>query len=224
MAGGADVPGGVRPGVRKRLECEGAAALSEDELLALLLRRGRAGSGTLEFARELNRAYPRGGLTRSTVFQLRRRGLGPAKAASIIAAFELARRWVPREEERRPLDDPGRVWGELADLRGLAKEHFVALYLNARHDLLHRETISIGTLTASLVHPREVFAPALERRAAGVVVAHNHPSGSCEPSPEDRETTRRLRDAGALLGIPLLDHVLVTESRYFSFRRHGLLP
>ena len=99
----------------------------------------------------------------------------------------------------------------------------MALYLNARNRLIHRETVSIGTLTASLVHPREVFAPAIERRAASVIIAHNHPSGDLRPSAEDREATRRIAQAGRILGIALLDHVLVTETGYFSFRQGGCL-
>lgn len=124
---------------------------------------------------------------------------------------------------RLRLDAPARVFEALARWRARRKEHFIGLYLDACHGLVYREIVSVGTLTASLVHPREVFAPAITRRAAALVVAHNHPSGNPEPSAEDRNTTRRLRDAGRLLGIPLLDHVVIAEWRYFSFREHGLL-
>lgn len=115
------------------------------------------------------------------------------------------------------------VWQFLHDVREKPQEHFIVLYLDARDRLIHRETVSIGTLTASLVHPREVFAPAIERRAAGVIVAHNHPSGDPAPSPEDRSATRRLSSVGRLLGIGLLDHVVVARRGYFSFRGEGLL-
>ncbi len=121
------------------------------------------------------------------------------------------------------LDGPALVWEYLHDLRDKPQEHFVALYLDARDRLIHRETVSIGTLTASLVHPREVFAPAVERRAAALIVAHNHPSGDPAPSAEDRQATRRLSQAGRLLGIALIDHVVVTRTGYFSFRGKGLL-
>ncbi len=103
------------------------------------------------------------------------------------------------------------------------KEHFLAFYLNSRNQLIRFETVSIGTLSASLVHPREVFAPAIESTAAALIVAHNHPSGDCAPSPEDKVATRRLKESGELLGIPLLDHLIVSSSRFFSFRENGLL-
>ena len=122
-----------------------------------------------------------------------------------------------------PIDSPRATPRELGDMARLRKEHFVALYLDACHRPLFRETISVGTLTASLVHPREVFAPAFVRPAAAIIVAHNHPSGDPAPSREDRETTRRLQEAGRILGIPVLDHVIVASRGYFSFRERGLL-
>lgn len=121
------------------------------------------------------------------------------------------------------LDGPALVWEYLHDVRCKPQEHFIVLYLDARDRLIYRETVSIGTLTASLVHPREVFSPAVERRAAAIIVAHNHPSGDSSPSSEDRQATRRLSQAGRLLGITLIDHVVVTKTGYFSFRGKGLL-
>lgn len=211
---------------RERMASKGAGALSEEELLALLLRTGYAGCGVLELASDLLRRYPKGALARLPMRELGRiRGVGPSRAAALGAAFELARRWeVSGPGEGAPLlDTPSRVMERLSFLKDKRKEHFVALYLNACNRLLHEETVSIGTLTASLVHPREVFSPAVERGAASVIVAHNHPSGDLRPSPEDRETTRRLVGAGRLLGIPLLDHLLVAGSGYLSFREKGLL-
>jgi len=210
---------------RERLEDRGPEALSEEELLAVLLRTGYAGCSAIELAKDLLRRYPDGALGRLPLGELKRlKGVGLSRAASLGAAMELARRWERREDQGLPLvDTPARVWERLGFLREKKKEYFVALYLNACNRLLHQETVSIGTLTASLVHPREVFAPAVERSAAGVLVAHNHPSGDLRPSPEDRETTRRLAAAGRILGIPLLDHVLVAESGYLSFRERGLM-
>lgn len=121
------------------------------------------------------------------------------------------------------LNGPALVWEYLHDIRCKPQEHFIVLYLDARDRLIHRETVSIGTLTASLVHPREVFSPAIGRRAAAVICAHNHPSGDIAPSAEDRQATRRLSQAGKLLGITLIDHVIVTKMGYFSFRGKGLL-
>lgn len=209
---------------RERLLRRGAAGLSDAELLAVLLRTGYKGMSALDVSRELLRLHPGPELGRQEPRLLARvKGVGPTRAAALAAAAELGRRWTGGEPDGGLLSDPARVWELLHDLRGRRQEHFVALYTDARHRLLHRETVSVGTLTASLVHPREVFAPAVERRAAGVIVSHNHPSGDPRPSAEDREATRRLARAGELLGISLLDHVLVTERSYFSFRAGGLL-
>lgn len=144
-----------------------------------------------------------------------RTGTGPA--------VELARRFE-RRDPRPVLDQARKVVDRIgADVRSARKEHFLAYYLNARSQLVYEETVSVGTLSASLVHPREVFSPALAHAAAGLIVAHNHPSGDCTPSPEDCEATSRLRRAGELLGIPVLDHVIVSERGYLSFKEQGLL-
>ena len=122
------------------------------------------------------------------------------------------------------LDAPSRVFEHLPeDVKTGHKEHFVAFYLNTRNHWLHYETVSIGTLSASLVHPREVFFPAIAHAAAALIVAHNHPSGDCTPSAEDRDSTLRLLRSGELLGIPLLDHLIVSGLSFYSFKDHGLL-
>lgn len=209
---------------RERLARFGAEKLADEELLAVLLRTGYAGRSALDLARRLLRRFPRGGLSRLPVESLRRlKGLGLSRAAAVAAAAELGRRWMDEDAVEPALEQPARVWEHMHEWRGRRKEHFVAFYLDARNALIHRETVSIGTLTASLVHPREVFGPAVERRAAAVIVSHNHPSGDLRPSPQDRETTRRIARAGRILGIPLIDHVVVTQDAYFSFRRKGLL-
>ena len=127
--------------------------------------------------------------------------------------------------DKRPvLDSPSRVIEEIPmDVKKADKEHMLAFYLNARSYLLHMEIVSIGTLSASLVHPREVFGPAISKRAAGIIVVHNHPSGDCSPSPDDRDTTRRLCRAGEILGVPVLDHIIVAGQGVYSFREHGLI-
>ncbi len=181
----------------ERLGRVGSRALSDEELFCLAL--GRKSSGVT--ARDLPAAL---------------RG-----APALEAVFELARRhW---DGEHRPvLDGPERVMEHVPrEVRQARREHLLAFSLNARNQLLHLETVSIGTLSASLVHPREVFAPAIAHAAAAVVVAHNHPSGDPAPSAEDREATHRLRRAGEILGIPLLDHVIVAARGYFSFQRDG---
>ncbi len=218
-----DLPRVDRP--REKLVLRGPVALDEGELLALVLGTGCRGRSVLDLARELLEEFPGGALSRLPVQRLKQlRGIGASRACSLAAAFELARRWGGDEGGGRiALDDPARVRDQLAFLADKRKEYFVAFYLDAAHGLLHRETVSIGTLTSSLVHPREVFAPAIERSAAGVLVAHNHPSGNPHPSAEDRAATRRLARSGNILGIPLVDHVVVSGSRFFSFRERGLL-
>lgn len=209
---------------RERLLRVGPQGLSEEELLALVLRTGYAGRCALEVAREALKAHPAGALGRLPLKELAAfKGVGLSRAGALAAALELARRWSGEAEEGLRLDSPERAAAELSFLRDKRKEHFVAFYLNACHQVLHRETVSVGTLTASLVHPREVFAPAVERGAAAVLVAHNHPSGNPEPSPEDREATRRLSQAGRILGIPVVDHLIVGRGRYVSLRERGLL-
>ncbi len=122
------------------------------------------------------------------------------------------------------LDAPERVAEQIPfSVKAAKKENFLAFYLNSRNQLILSETVSIGTLSASLVHPREVFAPAISHSSAALIVAHNHPSGDCSPSPEDKTATRRLKESGELLGIPLLDHLIVSKKGFFSFRSHGLL-
>jgi DNA repair protein RadC len=151
-------------------------------------------------------------------------GRGAAKFAARMAALnEYVKR--NRGTDPRPVIDSARAVAGIvpAAVRTARKEHFLILCLNARRQLVHLETVSIGTLSASLVHPRECYTPAIAHAAAAVVAVHNHPSGDPSPSTEDRDVTRRLQRAGELLGIPLADHVIVSESGYFSFREHGIL-
>ncbi|MEK7382178.1 MAG: DNA repair protein RadC, partial [Elusimicrobiota bacterium] len=142
--------------------------------------------------------------------------------AVLAAAAEISRRARP---DSRPVVDSARAAAGLvpAAVRTARKEHFLVFCLNARRQLVHSETVSVGTLSASLVPPREVFSPAIAHAAAAVVAVHNHPSGDPAPSAEDREVTRRLQRAGELLGIPLADHLVVCDGGWFSFREQGLL-
>lgn len=209
---------------REKLARSGPEALSDQELLALVLRTGYAGRGVMDLSASVLDAFP-AGLSAAGYEPLRRvKGVGATRAAALVAAFELARRFSGLQDPRPVLDSPARVLQAVPEaVRSGRKEHLLAFYLNARSQLVHQETVSIGTLSASLVHPREVFSPAVSHSAAGIIVVHNHPSGDCSPSPDDRDTTRRLCRAGELLGIPLLDHIIVSGSSSFSFREHGLL-
>jgi DNA repair protein RadC len=217
--------GGDRP--QERLFRHGAEVLSDAELLALLLRTGAPGERALDAAASLLRS--RGGLpglARSVAPELlRARGIGPAKAASLLAAFELSRRIAGRRlRAGTTFRDPSDVFAHFhPQLRDAPQERFAIVLLDGRHRVLREEVISLGTLTASLVHPREVFRPALRDCAAGLILVHNHPSGDPTPSAEDREVTERLAAAGELLGVCVLDHVIVAERGYCSLREEGLL-
>jgi DNA repair protein RadC len=207
---------------RERLEALGVAALSDAELLALLLRTGGPGADALAVAAGLLAAQ--GGLlglARAAGPELARvSGVGPAKAASLRAGLELGRRLAARRlEAGRPIRGPEDVFRHFhSELRHASQERFYVVLLDGRHRVLRHELVSQGTLTASLVHPREVFRPVLRAAAAAVVLVHNHPSGDPTPSREDRDITERLVRAGELLGIPVLDHVVVAERGYRSLR------
>jgi len=214
-------------GPRERLHAAGPAALSDAELVALLLRTGAAARDALEVARQLlERVGGLRALDRALASELAAvAGVGPAKAASVRAALELGRRVAAHrldrgDEIRGPEDVYRHFYGALRDAR---QEHFLALLLDGRHRVLGEVLVSRGTLTASLVHPREVFRAAVREAAAAVVLVHNHPSGDPRASEEDRRVTRRLGRAGELIGIRVLDHVVVAEHGYFSFVEAGEL-
>ena len=215
-------PGGVlraveatwRRGPRERLRERGTESLDDVELLALLLRTGARGRPAETLARELLGATGLHGLARAVPAELERQpGVGPAKAATLLAALELGRRLAQRTAPagRRHPRPGGRVPPLPRAPARRAARALHLLLLDGRHRLLREVMASQGTLTASLVHPREVFRPALREGAAALVLVHNHPSGDPAPSREDREVTRRLVQAGALLGVPVLDHVVVAE-------------
>lgn len=213
-------------GPRERLRAHGPEALDDVELLALLLRTGTRGRSARSLARQLLGTAGLHGLARTLPAELERyAGIGPTKAATLLAALELARRLSERRLENGScIRGPEDVFRHFhARLRDTPHEQFHLLLLDGRHRVLREVMASRGTLTASLVHPREVFRPAIREGAAALVVVHNHPSGDPGPSLEDREVTRRLVQAGALLGVPLLDHVVVAERGWVSLRREGEL-
>jgi DNA repair protein RadC len=201
--------------------------LADAELLALVLRTGDRARDAWSLARELlDRFGGLAGLSSLPVSTLESEpGVGPAKSASLSAAFELARRIFELPLDRgQPIRSPLDVQRHFRPrLRTLQRESFQVLLLDGRHRLITIEEVSLGTLTASLVHPREVFREAIRHAAAAIVLVHNHPSGDPTPSSEDRSVTRRLGSAGQLLGISVLDHVIVTEGGYFSFQENGEL-
>ena len=152
------------------------------------------------------------------------KGIGPAKGACLVAAFELAKRALDRGDAASPsIGRPADVLTLLADIKDRRKEYFVAVFLNARNQVICREDVSIGSLNASLVHPREVFLPAVGSSAASVILAHNHPSGDVTPSREDLDLTRRMVQAGDIMGIEVLDHLIIARDRFLSLKEAGML-
>ncbi len=145
------------------------------------------------------------------------------EAERLAASIELARRLLWPDDGLGPIRSPRDACRAAASIRSAAREHFLALYLNARNVIIHEETVSIGSLNASIVHPREVFRPAITRSAAAVILVHNHPSGDVTPSQEDLNLTSRLVEAGLLLGIEVLDHLIIAENRYLSFRSESYI-
>ena len=221
-----DLPAGELP--RERLIAQGTAALSDAELLAVLLRTGRAGENVLELARGIVARFKETGLgeiLRMPCAEFARiPGIGMAKAATVLAALELGRR-AQRTAKRRPHIDVAEDVYELLRPRLAAekREHFLVLPLSAKNEVLMVADVSVGTLTNTLVHPREVFEPPIRCGAAHIILAHNHPSGDPAPSAEDHRLTRTLKEAGTLLGIPVTDHVIIGGESFFSFAEEGVL-
>jgi DNA repair protein RadC len=213
--------GALRP--RERLREQGVVALSDAELLALVLGSGVPGRSASRVGRQLARRHPSELAGWPLARWLAVAGVGPARASALVAAFELGRRALDQPTCRAPIRGPEDVLPHVRDLPRARREHFVVLLLNARHELERRETVSIGSLNASIVHPREVFLPAILHSAASVVLVHNHPSGDPEPSEEDLSITRRLLEVGELVGIGVLDHVIVAARGTVSFRARQLL-
>ncbi len=212
---------------REKLFRLGPAVLSDAELLALILRSGCGGMSSVDLGRELLRRYATlGGLARVAPSELLRvRGLGLAKVAGLSAALELSRRRAVEPEVACPaIAGPGEIARLLVPrLRDLPCEVFILVILDARNGFRKQIEISRGTLSASLVHPREVFKAAVDERAAAIIVAHNHPSGNPEPSREDIELTKQLSESGRILGIPLHDHIIVSGEHFTSLAELGLL-
>jgi len=212
---------------RERLRSLGPAALSSRELLALLIGSGPEGRSALDVASDLiRRAGSIRRLAAAAPAELQTvAGVGPAVSARVAAALELGRRMVAENShERGRVEGPGDVYERCApDLRDRLQEEFHVLLLNTQHGVMRDVLVTRGTLDTSVVHPREVFRYAILESAASVILVHNHPSGDPTPSSEDRIITTQLLLAGELLGIPVLDHVVIGDGRWVSFRESGLL-
>jgi len=208
---------------REKLRARGAGAISDAELFALMLGSGIRGRSAMRIGRMLARRSPSELAAWSLSRWLQVPGIGLARAAALAAAFELGRRAGERPAASAPIRGPEDVLAQVRDLPRARREHFVVLLLNARHELQCRETVSIGSLNASIVHPREVFLPAILHSAASVVLVHNHPSGDPEPSEEDLSITRRLVQVGELVGIGVIDHVIVATRGVVSLKARQLM-
>lgn len=206
-----DLPKVERP--REKLIKYGSEKLQNHELLAILLSSGIKNLNVLDLSKKILKLIEKKGI-KKIIFNdlLDVKGLGNTKASQVFALLELGRRL--NEEEKEEILSDEDIWKLCADIRGSKKEHFVVFYMDTQSRLIERQIISIGTLSASLVHPREVFEPAVAFHAASIIATHNHPSGSLEPSEADIELTKRLSEAGKILGIRLEKHILLTEKSY----------
>jgi DNA repair protein RadC len=220
-----DLPKPERP--RERLQKLGPDALSSQELLALVIGRGIPKKSVMTIAQELLSRFGNvKAISQATLEELSQiKGIGIAKAAQIKACFELAKReTLEAEEENFDIKNPEAVCRLIgSSIKEKAKEHFKLILLNSRNKKIGISTISIGTLTTSLVHPREVFKEALAHSAASVILAHNHPSGDPEPSEDDLKITRKLVESGKILGVEVIDHIIVGKNSFYSFREKGLI-
>jgi DNA repair protein RadC len=220
-----DLPRQERP--RERLQKFGPEALSAQELLALVIGRGISKKSVMSIAQELLVRFGNiKTISQATIEELSQiKGIGLAKAAQLKACFELGKR-EELEPELKNFDikDPESVVRAIrASIKDKAKEHFKLILLNPRNKIIGISTISIGTLNASLVHPREVFKDAITHSAASVVLAHNHPSGDPEPSEDDLKITKKLVDSGKILGIEVLDHIIIGKNNFCSYKERGLI-
>ncbi|MGE8206081.1 RadC family protein [Heyndrickxia sp. NPDC080065] len=220
-----DYPVEERP--RERLIQNGAKSLSNQELLAILLRTGTKEESVIQMANCLLKNFEGLKLLKDASLEeiMSIKGIGFAKAVQILAAVEIGRRignltYHDRYVIRSPEDGANFV---MNDMRFLSQEHFVCLYLNTKNQVLHQQTIFIGSLNASIVHPREVFKEAFRRSAASIICIHNHPSGDPAPSREDIEVTKRLVECGKIIGIDILDHIIIGDKKYVSLKEKGYL-
>lgn len=207
---------------RERLFKYGLGALKNYELIAILLGSGVKGKDVIKLSREIEKYFDRDFETLDLKSLLSIHGLGEAKASQIISAIELSKRYIQKEPYKN-ISCANDVYEELKAYKNKQQEYFIALYLDGANNLCETKVITIGTLNQSLVHPREVFSHAIEKRCGAIIVAHNHPSGILEASREDINVTKRLKEAGKILGIELLDHIIFTKDAFVSLKEEGVL-
>lgn len=204
---------------REKMLRLGVESLSSAELLAIILSTGTKKEEVLNMADRILKEYGKNSIIneKNPTNLEKEFGLPIVKSCQIVACFELGRRFFKEEKNGTiTIRNAKQAFEHLRDMGKLSKEQFRGLYLNSRYKLIHSETISIGTLDASIIHPREVFKPALEYSASAIVIAHNHPSGVLKASSEDLEVNRKLKEAGEILGIDILDHLIISKNKFIS--------
>lgn len=216
-----DLPQNDRP--REKIATKGATALSDTELIEAIIGRGTRDRDVREIAKDISRLVAEKGKAIGYDDLQAIGGIGPTKASQIMSCFELGRRYFGPADNGAKVTRPEDILPLVGHLRDKRQEHFVCIALNGAGEVLGNRVITVGLLNHSLVHPREVFADAITDRAASVICVHNHPSGSLEPSPQDIAITTQLKEAGSILGIQLVDHIIVTKSGHVSMRERGLV-
>ncbi len=214
-----DMPEYNRP--REKLAEKGAQALSNPELIAVIIGSGIKGKNVLRIAENINKILSKN-YGNTTFEELKRvEGIGHARAAQIAGAIELTKRFILKDEIK--IKSPIDIVKLTSGLKNKKQEYFLTLTLNGASNLIHKRTVFIGTLNRSIVHPREVFADAISDHAAAIIFIHNHPSGNTEPSKDDISITNRLVEVGKIIGIEVLEHIIIAKDSYFSFKEHRLI-
>ena len=218
-----EMPKVERP--REKLILRGVENLKDEELLAILLRTGTKEKNVLDLAKQILRKYPKKKFLKLKYQDLIKiKGIDSAKASTILAALELMKRALKVGEETLPkIESIKDVVAQFGYLREKHREHLAALYLNARNEVIFKKHLFVGTLDANICHPREIFEQALTNHASSVILVHNHPSGDPEPSKADLEITKRITEAGKIMGIDVLDHIIITKTKTFSFKERKLI-
>lgn len=217
-----DLPITQRP--REKLLHNGAENLRDAELLAILIGTGVPKQNAVIVAEKLLRRYPLQKLAHVAIGELMSiRGIGASKAARVVGAIELGARIFSSSLTKIVIRSTGDIVHQVRDIAERKQEYLVALYLNARHELLQKEVVGVGILNTTRIEPKEIFRPAFNSACAEIIIAHNHPSGDPTPSEEDITFTNHLQKAGEIMGIPLVDHVIIARSSYFSFRNNAVV-